>query len=55
LNQISQWQKMDLTHPVSVNISAHQLQQANFVGRLADHPDVSSCTIELEVLAIPRL
>jgi diguanylate cyclase (GGDEF)-like protein/PAS domain S-box-containing protein len=54
LSQISQWQTMGITHPISVNISAYQLQQADFVEHLAAllvaHPDVSPHLLELEVL-----
>jgi len=61
LRQISQWQKMDLGLPVSisVNISAVQLQQTNFVARLttllAAHPDVEPHCLELEVLETSAL
>lgn len=54
LTQISLWQKIGITLPISVNISAYQLQQTNFVSRLitllAAHPEVSSHNLELEVL-----
>jgi diguanylate cyclase (GGDEF)-like protein/PAS domain S-box-containing protein len=54
LSQISQWQSLGLTLPISVNISGHQLQQIDFVTRLeallAKHPDVSPHHFELEVL-----
>ncbi|TWX69979.1 EAL domain-containing protein [Colwellia sp. C1TZA3] len=54
LSQISQWQSIGLTFPISVNISAYQLQQTGFVERLAallaTHPDVSPHLLELEVL-----
>ena len=54
LDQISQWQSMGITLPISVNISAYQLQQTNFVTRLtallANHPEVSPYSLELEVL-----
>ena len=54
LDQISQWQSMGITLPISVNISAYQLQQTNFVTRLtallANHPEVSPHSLELEVL-----
>ena len=54
LRQISEWQSMGITFPISVNISAHQLQQADFVTRLAalltNHPEVSPHSLELEVL-----
>jgi diguanylate cyclase (GGDEF)-like protein/PAS domain S-box-containing protein len=54
LSQISQWQSIGITLPISVNISAYQLQQTDFVERLATllaaHPDVSPHLLELEVL-----
>lgn len=54
LDQISQWQSTGITLPISVNISAYQLQQTNFVTRLtallAAHPKVSPHSLELEVL-----
>jgi len=54
LSQISQWQSIGITLPISVNISAYQLQQADFVERLAillaAHSDVSPHLLELEVL-----
>jgi EAL domain-containing protein (putative c-di-GMP-specific phosphodiesterase class I) len=56
LTQISQWQKMGLNLPasISVNISAVQLQQTDFVDRLttllAAHPDVEPHNLGLEVL-----
>jgi predicted signal transduction protein with EAL and GGDEF domain len=54
LSQISQWQSIGVKLTISVNISAYQLQQANFVERLAAllarHPDVSPHLLELEIL-----
>ena len=54
LNQISQWQKIGIKFPISVNISAYHLQQSNFVERLATllsaHRDVPPHLLELEVL-----
>jgi diguanylate cyclase (GGDEF)-like protein/PAS domain S-box-containing protein len=54
LSQISEWQSSGVNLIISVNISAYQLQQANFVERLAAllavHPDVSPHTLELEIL-----
>jgi EAL domain-containing protein (putative c-di-GMP-specific phosphodiesterase class I) len=45
---------MDVNLPISVNISAYQLQQDNFTTRLAAllsiHPEVSPCRLELEIL-----
>ncbi len=59
LEQIKHWQKMGITVPVSVNISAYQLQQADFVTRLQTlltaHPQVKSNCLELEVLETSEL
>jgi diguanylate cyclase (GGDEF)-like protein/PAS domain S-box-containing protein len=59
LSQISQWQKMGVTLPISINISAYQLQQANFVTRftalLAAYPDLPRHCLELEVLETSAL
>nr|WP_283104297.1 GGDEF domain-containing phosphodiesterase [Shewanella gelidimarina] len=54
LTQISTWQKLGLDIPISVNISALQLQSKNFVSRLAEllaeFPEVTPSSLELEVL-----
>ncbi|MBA6328241.1 EAL domain-containing protein [Colwellia sp. MB02u-6] len=54
LSQINQWRSMGLALPISVNISAYQLQQRNFSTRLAAslsaHPDVNPHYLELEIL-----
>ena len=54
LSQMSYWQNEGVNLPISVNISAYQLQQTNFVERLTAllnaHPDVSPHLLELEVL-----
>ena len=59
LRQISYWNSMGITLPISVNISAYQLQQSNFVKRLtallAAHPDVNPQSLELEVLETSAL
>jgi diguanylate cyclase (GGDEF)-like protein/PAS domain S-box-containing protein len=59
LRQISHWNSIGITLSISVNISAYQLQQANFVTRLstllAAHPDVSPHDLELEVLETSAL
>jgi diguanylate cyclase (GGDEF)-like protein/PAS domain S-box-containing protein len=59
LSQISQWQSMGINLPVSVNISAYQIQQANFTHRLAvllaAHPEVSPSSLELEILETSAL
>jgi diguanylate cyclase (GGDEF)-like protein len=59
LIQISQWQGAGLNFPVSVNISAYQLQQDNFTNRLAallsTHPEVNPYCLELEILETSAL
>jgi len=59
LTQIESWHSAGLELPVSVNIGARQLQQANFVERLqtilARHPRVQPGWIELEVLETSAL
>ena len=54
LSQIKAWKTVGLDMPVSVNISALQLQQTNFVSRLEDllatHDTVEPHFLELEVL-----
>ena len=54
LAQMELWQAAGLTIPVSVNVSARQLLQADFVTRLrellAEHPNVEHGNLELEVL-----
>jgi diguanylate cyclase (GGDEF)-like protein len=59
LTQISQWQGAGLNFPISVNISAYQLQQDNFTNRLAallsTHPEVNPYCLELEILETSAL
>jgi EAL domain-containing protein (putative c-di-GMP-specific phosphodiesterase class I) len=59
LIQISQWRSMGLHLPISVNISAYQLQQGNFATRLtallAAHPEIDSHYLELEILESSEL
>jgi diguanylate cyclase (GGDEF)-like protein/PAS domain S-box-containing protein len=59
LSQISQWRNMGLNLPISVNISAYQLQQVNFSTRLAAllaaHPEVDPNYLELEILETSAL
>lgn len=54
LSQLSAWRVQGMEIPVSVNIPALQLQQKNFVMRLAElfiaHPDVPQNLLELEIL-----
>jgi diguanylate cyclase (GGDEF)-like protein len=54
LSQINQWRSMGVELPISVNISAYQLQQLNFSTRLAAllaaHPGVNPHYLELEIL-----
>ncbi len=57
--QMELWHDAGLDIPVSVNICARQLQQANFVERLrmllAAHPEIAPSCIELEVLETSAL
>ncbi len=59
LTQIEDWRSFGLDIPVSVNIGARQLQQANFVERLrtllAGHPTVRPSWLELEILETTAL
>jgi diguanylate cyclase (GGDEF)-like protein len=59
LTQMERWQAQGLELPVSVNVGAHQLQQADFVARLrtllARHPQVKPFRLELEVLETSAL
>jgi diguanylate cyclase (GGDEF)-like protein/PAS domain S-box-containing protein len=59
LSQISQWRGIGIKLPISVNISAYQLQQANFTTRLAAllaaHPKVKAHYLELEILETSAL
>jgi len=61
LAQISEWQKAGLNLPVStsVNIAAVQLQQHDFIEKLANiiaaHPDVDPSYLQLEVMETSSL
>ena len=59
LSQITQWRSMGINLPISVNISAYQLQQSNFTTRLAAllavHPEVDPNCLELEILETSAL
>ncbi|WAR43459.1 EAL domain-containing protein [Methylomonas rapida] len=59
LSQIEAWQATGFDIPISVNIGAQQLQQANFVERLqsllASHPRIQPALLELEVLETSAL
>jgi diguanylate cyclase (GGDEF)-like protein/PAS domain S-box-containing protein len=59
LTQISQWQSMKINLPISINISASQLQKDNFTTRLAAllaaHPEVNPSHLELEMLETSML
>jgi EAL domain-containing protein (putative c-di-GMP-specific phosphodiesterase class I) len=59
LSQLEAWHAVGLDIPVSVNICARQLQEANFVerlsGLLAAHPQVQPSYLELEVLETSAL
>ena len=54
LSQINQWRSIGVELPISVNISAYQLQQRNFSTRLAvllaAHSEVAPHYLELEIL-----
>jgi diguanylate cyclase (GGDEF)-like protein len=59
LSQISQWKSIGLQIPISVNISAYQLQQDTFITDiatlLAAHPEVNPNYLELEILETSAL
>ncbi len=59
LTQMEQWRAAGLDIPVSVNVGARQLQQADIVERLrnilAMHPEVKPGDLELEVLETSAL
>ena len=59
LTQMEIWHEMGFDVPVSVNISARQMQERNFVERLTDilslHPNVTPACLELEVLETSKL
>jgi len=59
LSQMERWQAAGLKIPVSVNVGALQLQQADFVARLrtllAAHPHVRPGDLEIEVLETSAL
>ena len=59
LGQMTMWQDAGVHIPVSVNVSARQLQQTDFVNRLrallAKHPQVSPHDLKLEILETSAL
>jgi EAL domain-containing protein (putative c-di-GMP-specific phosphodiesterase class I) len=59
LSQIERWRAAGLDLPVSVNVGALQLQQADFVDRLrtllAAHPALKPTCLELEILETSAL
>jgi EAL domain-containing protein (putative c-di-GMP-specific phosphodiesterase class I) len=59
LAQVSQWQEKGINLPVSVNISAYQLQQDNFKTRLeallSAYPEVNPHSLEFEILETSAL
>ena len=59
LGQMQQWQTAGLDIPISVNVSARQLQQAGYVERLrallATHPDLRPGNLVLELLETTAL
>jgi len=59
LSQIRKWQVIGINLSISVNISAYQLQQKNFLTRLTEqlavHPEVPPYSLELEILETTAL
>jgi diguanylate cyclase (GGDEF)-like protein/PAS domain S-box-containing protein len=59
LRQLEIWRALGLEIQLSVNVSARQLQQADFIQRLqailAMHPDIPPADLELEVLETSAL
>jgi len=59
LAQMAQWLQQGLELPVSVNVGARQLQQADFVSRLqtllSEHPQVRTANLEIEILETSAL
>ena len=59
LSQMARWKAIGLEAPVSVNVSARQLQQPNFASRLRaiflNHPRVHPSSLSLEVLETSAL
>ncbi len=59
LSQIEEWHAVGINLSVSVNISASQLQQHDFVSKLlvllSKHPDVNPCNLEMEILETSAL
>ncbi len=59
LTQVEQWRSQGLDLPVSVNVSARQLQQPDFVDKLrrqlAAHPQAGATRLELEILETSAL
>ncbi|MBI2749522.1 MAG: EAL domain-containing protein [Burkholderiales bacterium] len=59
LAQMAQWQDAGTPLPVSVNVGARQLQQADFLQRLrailAAHPQVNPAHLQLEILETSAL
>ncbi len=59
LTQMEVWHEVGFNIPVSVNISARQIQESDFVERLSAilsrHPNITPSSLELEVLEISKL
>ena len=59
LSQTRHWQSIGIDLPISVNVSAYQIQQANFAARLAillsAYPEINPHNLELEILEISAL
>lgn len=59
LEQIQQWQNMEIKIPISINISALQLLSNNFLEQfekiLLEFPEVKSSLLEIEILETSKL
>jgi EAL domain-containing protein (putative c-di-GMP-specific phosphodiesterase class I) len=59
LTQMERWQASGLELPISVNVGARQLQQADFVARLrarlAAHPQVKPASLALEIQEVSAM
>jgi len=59
LTEVGRWRGLGLDIPISVNVGAHQLQQADFVERLgailATNPGLDPSRLELEILETSAL
>lgn len=59
LKQLKEWQQQGIEIPISINVGAEQLQQADFVEKLKDKlskfPDLKSGMLEMEILETSAL